>query len=133
MADTPGYKTNGRPVRPAARNVKPAMQNSQPQFPRQLTAQRRADMESHLRSQMQLLLLGARAEIRQELARLRRQINEELEQAVADIRMIRLAAHEELSTQRKYTATSQIRALAAGMAEIEAEMSPDSPALERVA
>ncbi|MFC2065476.1 hypothetical protein ACFLUO_01035 [Chloroflexota bacterium] len=62
--------------------------------------------------------IRAKAErYQQETAELKRKTGEEIQKVLADIRMIRITAQEELETQRKYTSAARIKALSIAFQE----------------
>ena len=69
------------------------------------------ETEVKARSQSQLIILQARAANSKEIAELKRVVNEEMKETLADIRRIRLEAQEELKTQKKLTTAAKIGAL----------------------
>ncbi|MDD5126748.1 MAG: hypothetical protein PHR43_01415 [Dehalococcoidales bacterium] len=69
------------------------------------------ETETHARSQAQLLILQARLETQKEIAALKQKASEEIQKVLADIRMVRITAQEELETQRKFTNAARIHAL----------------------
>ena len=69
------------------------------------------ETEAKARSQAQMLMLQARLATRKETAELNRKASEEIQKILADIRMIRITAQEELEAQRKFTNAARIRAL----------------------
>lgn len=69
------------------------------------------ESETKARSQAQLLILQARLETQREIAELKQTTSEEIQKVLADIRMIRITAQEELETQRKFTNAARTKAL----------------------
>ena len=67
--------------------------------------------EAKARSQSQLIMLQARLATRKELAELKREVSEEIQKLLVDIRMLRIASQEELEAQRKFTNAARICAL----------------------
>ena len=63
------------------------------------------------RSQSQLVILQARLATRKELAELKREVSEEIQKLLVDIRMLRIAAQEELEAQQKFTNAARLCAL----------------------
>ncbi len=79
------------------------------------------DTEIKARSQAQLLILQARMATQKEIAGLKQKTSEEIQKVLADIRMIRITAQEELETQRKFTNAARIKALSLKLQEEERE------------
>ena len=69
------------------------------------------ETETRARSQAQLLILQARLATQKDIEELIRKASAEIQKLLADIRMIRITAQEELETQRKFTGAARIRAL----------------------
>ncbi len=69
------------------------------------------DIEARARSQAQMFLLQTRLVTKREIAELKGTYGEQIQRMLADIRMIRITAQEELDTQRKFTDVTRIRAL----------------------
>lgn len=69
------------------------------------------ETEVRARSQAQLIILQARAANSREIAELKRVVNEEMQETLADIRRIKIAAQEELKAQKKLTNAAKIGAL----------------------
>ena len=60
------------------------------------------------RSEAQQLILRTRLKTQKEVEELVRQASEEIQQILADIRMIRIAAQEELAEQKKFTDAARL-------------------------
>ena len=60
------------------------------------------------RSQAQQLILKARLTMRREIEGLARQATEEIQRVLADIRVIRITAQEELAAQRRFTDAARL-------------------------
>jgi len=71
----------------------------------------RRETETTARSQAQQLILHARLQTKKEIEGLVREVNTEIQKALADIRVIRITAQEELKAQRKFTDAAKICAL----------------------
>ena len=69
------------------------------------------ETETRARSEAQSLILKARLATKKEIEKLVRDSNKEIQKALADIRVIRVTAQEELKAQRKFTDAAQINAL----------------------
>ena len=69
------------------------------------------EMEMKARSQAQLLILQARLATQKEITELKQKTSGEIQKILADIRMIRITAQEELEAQRKFTNAARIKAL----------------------
>jgi hypothetical protein len=63
------------------------------------------------RSDAQQLILKTRLATQREIEELIRQASEEIQKVLADIRMIRIMAQEELAAQRKFTDAARIRSM----------------------
>lgn len=66
------------------------------------------DMTARARSDAQQLVLKARLQTRQEVEQLVKQAREEVQKLIADIRIIRITAQEELAAQRKFTDAARL-------------------------
>ncbi len=71
----------------------------------------RRQAEARTRSDMQRLILDTRLSLKKEMTRLEAEASEQLKRLLYDIRMIRLAAQEELEAQRQFTRAAKISAL----------------------
>jgi len=69
------------------------------------------ETETRARSQAQLLILQARLATQKEIAELKRKAGEEIQKILADIRVIRITAQEELEAQRRFNNASRITTL----------------------
>ena len=69
------------------------------------------ETETKARSQAQLLILQARLATQKDIEELIRKASAEIQKLLADIRMIRITAQEELETQRKFAEASRVGAL----------------------
>jgi len=69
------------------------------------------------RSEANQLLLHARLATQREVEELIRQAGEEIQKMLADIRVIRITAQEELSAQRKFTDAAKLNSLSFSMKE----------------
>ena len=108
-------------VRPADREVEALKLNLKRQLEqaRQLKAeadQYRLATGMKARSEAQLLLLDARLAIKREISKLELEAFEEAKKLLVDIRLIRLAAQQELEAQRQFTNAARINALSGGAA-----------------
>ena len=68
-------------------------------------------IEAKAQSQAQMFLLQTRLATQKEIAGLKGTYGEQIQKMLADVRMIRITAQEELETQRKFTDAARIRAL----------------------
>ena len=82
----------------------------------ELAKKMRADAQRYLqeteikaRSEAQRLILQARLATQREVKELLRQANEEIHKVLADIRVIRITAQEELAAQKKFTDAARLR------------------------
>jgi hypothetical protein len=69
------------------------------------------ETEMKARSQAQQLILRTRLQIQKESEELIREASAEIQKVLADIRVIRITAQEELAAQHKYTNAARIRSL----------------------
>ena len=81
----------------------------------EITRKMRADAQRYqqetatkARSEAQQLILKARLSSQREIEELIRQASEEIQKVLADIRVIRITAQEELATQRKFTDAAKL-------------------------
>jgi len=91
------------------------------------------ETEVRARSQAQLIILQARAANSKEIAELKRVVNEEMQETLADIRRIKIAAQEELKAQKKLTNAAKIRALSLASEEKVDERSKTEEAVGELA
>lgn len=82
-------------------------------------------IEAKARSQAQMLLLQTRLAIQKEIAGLKGTYGEQIQKVLADVRIIRITAQEELEVQRKFTDAIRIKALSPIFQE-EAEPRPEN-------
>ncbi len=90
----------------------------------------RQETEARARSQAQMLILQARLTIKKEIEEMKRLTTEEIQQILADMRMIRITAQEELGAQRKFTDAARIRALSMAIQEPAEETGEEEKAEE---
>jgi hypothetical protein len=69
------------------------------------------------RSEAHQLLLSARLTTHREIEEVIRQASEEIQKVLADIRVIRITAQEELATQRRYTDAAKFNSLSLSFKE----------------
>lgn len=83
------------------------------------------DTQMKARSEAQQLVLHTRLTVRKETQELIRQANEEIQKVLADIRVIRITAQEELAAQKKFTDAARLRTFTLSLQrdELEAEKS----------
>jgi hypothetical protein len=81
----------------------------------EMTRKMRADAQRYqqetatrARSEAQQLILRARLATQREIEELIRQASEDIQKVLADIRVIRITAQEELATQRKFTDAAKL-------------------------
>jgi len=79
------------------------------------------ETEIKARSEAQRLILQTRMTIRKEIDGLVNQANEEIQKVLADIRVIRITAQEELAAQKKYTDAARLRSFTLSLQEADAE------------
>jgi len=80
-------------------------------------ARYQAETATRARSEANQLVLRARLATQREVEELIRQASEEIQKMLADIRVIRITAQEELSAQRKFTDAAKINSLSVSMKE----------------
>jgi len=69
------------------------------------------------RSEAQQLILKARLAMRREIEGLTRKATEEVQRVLADIRVIRITAQEELATQRRFTDAARLCSMNSAVSE----------------
>jgi endonuclease IV len=70
------------------------------------------------RSDAHQLVLHARLTTQKEIEEIIRQASEEIQKVLADIRVIRITAQEELAAQRKFTDAAKLSSLSLSMKEV---------------
>ncbi|MBN1160751.1 MAG: hypothetical protein JXA17_02240 [Dehalococcoidales bacterium] len=70
------------------------------------------------RSEAHRLVLHARLATQREIEDMMRQVNEEIQKILADIRVIRITAQEELAAQRKFTDAAKLNSMSSSMKDI---------------
>ena len=100
-------------LKEAALVVQRIRQNAQQEL--EMTRKMRADAQRYqmetatkARSEAQQLVLKARLATQREIEELIRQASEEIQKVLADIRVIRITAQEELAAQRKFTDAAKL-------------------------
>ena len=78
--------------------------------------------EIKARSEAQRLILQTRLTIRKDTAKLMRQAEEEIQKVLADIRMIRITAQEELAAQKKFTDAARLRTFTLSLQKDDMEL-----------
>jgi vacuolar-type H+-ATPase subunit H len=84
------------------------------------------DTEMKARSEAQRLILSTRLMVRKETEELIRQANEEIQKVLADIRVIRITAQEELAAQKKFTDAARLRSFTLSLQKDELEPEVES-------
>jgi vacuolar-type H+-ATPase subunit H len=79
------------------------------------------DTEMKARSEAQRLILSTRLTVRKEAQEMIRQANEEIQKVLADIRVIRITAQEELAAQKKFTDAARLRSFTLSLQKDELE------------
>jgi hypothetical protein len=86
----------------------------------------RADAEKYhretairARSEAQQLMLKARLAVDKEIAALTKKATEEIQKVLADIRVIRITAQEELAAQRKFTDAARLSSMSVDLDRLE--------------
>ena len=80
------------------------------------------ETEIMARSEAQKLILQTRMTIRKDTDKLMRQANAEIEQILADIRMIRITAQKELAAQKKFTDAARLRTFTLSLQKEDTEL-----------
>ena len=75
------------------------------------------ETETRARSEAQQLIFQARMTVRKEIEELISQANEEIQKIMADIRVIRITAQEELAAQKKFTDAARLRSFTLSLQE----------------
>jgi len=70
------------------------------------------------RSEAHRLVLHTRLATQKEIEDMIHEVNEEIQKVLADIRVIRITAQEELAAQRKFTDAAKLNSMSASMKEI---------------
>ena len=70
------------------------------------------------RSEAHQLVLHARLATQREIEDMIRQATEEIQKVLADIRVIRITAQEELAAQRKYTDAAKLNSMSLSIKEL---------------
>ena len=93
------------------------------------------DTEIKARSEAQRLILQTRLTIRKETQELIQQANEEIQKVLADIRVIRITAQEELAAQKKFTDAARLRSFTLSLKKNgeEEEEKPKKPSRKKQA
>jgi hypothetical protein len=73
------------------------------------------------RSEAQRLMLQTRLTIRKEVQELIRETTKEVHKVLADIRVIRMTAQEELAAQKKFTDAARLRSFTLSLSREEPE------------
>ena len=79
------------------------------------------ETEIKARSEAQRLILHTRITIRKEIEDLVSQANEEVQKVLADIRVIRITAQEELAAQKKFTDAARLRSFTLSLQKEDTE------------
>ena len=82
------------------------------------------ETEMKARSEAQRLILQTRMTIRKEIEEFVNQANEEIQKVLADIRVIRITAQEELAAQKKFTDAARLRSFTLALQEEEQAPKP---------
>jgi len=91
------------------------------------------ETEMKARSEAQQLVLRTRLATQKEIEELIRKASEEIQKVLADIRVIRITAQEELATQRKFTTAAKICSLSLALKDENQEEPADTPKQKKVA
>ncbi|MFA5308562.1 MAG: hypothetical protein WC370_03630 [Dehalococcoidales bacterium] len=75
------------------------------------------DTATRARSEAHQLILHSRLETQREIEELIRQASEEIQKVLADIRVIRITAQEELAAQRKFTDAAKLNSMSLSIKE----------------
>ena len=87
------------------------------------TEKYRQEIETKAQSQAYMLIIQARLATKKELAELKRGISQEIQELLADTRLIRNTAQENLETQQRFTDAARICALSLSSKEDAGERS----------
>lgn len=68
------------------------------------------------------MILQARLTIRKDTEKMMRQANEEIRKVLADIRMIRITAQEELAAQKKFTDAARLRSFTLSLQKDDSDL-----------
>jgi len=100
----------------------------------------RADAEKYhretairARSEAQALILKARLSVEKEIAAITKRANEEVQKVLADIRVIRITAQEELAAQRKFTDAARLCSMSRDLERPEQHRAPSKTRKSRAA
>jgi vacuolar-type H+-ATPase subunit H len=80
------------------------------------------ETEIKAHSEAHRLILQNRLTIRKETEKLMRQANEEIQKVLADIRMIRITAREELAAQKKFTDAARLRSFTLSLQKDDSDL-----------
>ena len=116
MMKQPGPRAmDGMPARPPAETGDVREMRRAARQELQKARQLRAEADKYhretairARSEAQALMLRARLSIEKEIEAITKRVNEEVQKVLADIRVIRITAQEELAAQRKFTDAAQL-------------------------
>ena len=116
MMKQPGPRAMpGMPARPSAESGDVREMRRAAKQELQKARQLRAEADKYhretairARSEAQALILRARLSIEKEIEAITRRVNEEVQRVLADIRVIRITAQEELAAQRKFTDAARL-------------------------
>jgi hypothetical protein len=100
---------------------------------RQIRAEARRyqqETATRARSDAQALILKARLTTRREIEALVRKTTEEVQRVLADIRVIRITAQEELAAQRKFTDAARLYSMSNGLGQADPE--PEEKKKQRI-
>lgn len=77
------------------------------------------------RSEAQRLILQTRMTVRKQAEEMIRQVSEEIQKILADIRVIRITAREELAAQKKLSDAARLRTFTMSLQEEEPDLAAD--------
>ena len=80
------------------------------------------ETETKAHSEAQKLILQTRLTIRKETEKMMRQAEEEIQKVLADIRMTRITAQEELAAQKKFTDAARLRTFTLSLQKDDTEL-----------
>jgi vacuolar-type H+-ATPase subunit H len=80
------------------------------------------ETEIKANSEAQRLILQTRLTIRKDTEKIMRQAKEEVQKVLADIRVIRITAQEELAAQKKYTDAARLRTFTLSLQKDDTEL-----------
>ena len=129
MMKQPGPRAMpGMPARPSAESGDVREMRRAAKQELQKARQVRADADKYhretairARSEAQALILRARLSVEKEIEAITKRANEEVQKVLADIRVIRITAQEELAAQRKFTDAARLASMSIDLSRLESK------------